>query len=280
MTILLRNARPSASTRRKNFVEKVRAMLKFLGSVMLAVLLAGCAGSSQDSASSSFVSSGAEQSGSQSASGFAPTVSAEAGKLVPSTLVSASVEQRIPGSAVYNIGPFDVLEITVFKVPDLSKIVQVSEDGRFSYPLVGEVKASGRTAAQIEKDLAKQLGEKYLRNPQVTVFVKEYNSQRVTVDGAVKKPGVYPMRGNMSLIQAIAMSEGLDSLSEGTVIIFRQIDGRQAAARFNLNDVRQGKIDNPQLAAGDIVMVPTSEAKENLQNVLKVLPIVSAFAWL
>lgn len=247
---------------------------------MLAVLLAGCAGSSQDSASSSFVSSGAEQSGSQSASGFAPTVSAEAGKLVPSTLVSASVEQRIPGSAVYNIGPFDVLEITVFKVPDLSKIVQVSEDGRFSYPLVGEVKASGRTAAQIEKDLAKQLGEKYLRNPQVTVFVKEYNSQRVTVDGAVKKPGVYPMRGNMSLIQAIAMSEGLDSLSEGTVIIFRQIDGRQAAARFNLNDVRQGKIDNPQLAAGDIVMVPTSEAKENLQNVLKVLPIVSAFAWL
>lgn len=199
---------------------------------------------------------------------------------MPSSLVARTIEQRTPGSAVYHIGPFDVLEITVFKVPDLSKVVQVSEDGRFSYPLVGDVQASGRTASQIEKDLARQLGDKYLRNPQVSVFVKEYNSQRVTVDGAVKTPGVFPMKGTMTLIQAIALSGGLDPLAEGTVIIFRQIDGRQAAARFSLNDVRQGKIDNPQLTAGDIVMVPVSDAKENIQNILKVLPVVGAFAWL
>lgn len=243
--------------------------------------MAGCAGSSQNSSS---FSSGSEEA---STGTFTPTDASRdaasgtgGAKVVPSSLVAASVEQRTPGSAVYHIGPFDVLEINVFKVPDLSKTVQVSEDGRFSYPLVGDVQASGRTASQIEKDLARQLGDKYLRNPQVSVFVKEYNSQRVTVDGAVKNPGVFPMKGQMGLIQAIALSGGLDQLAEGTVIIFRQIDGKQAAARFSLNDVRQGKIDNPQLAAGDIVMVPTSDLKENLQNVLKVLPIVGAFAWL
>lgn len=243
--------------------------------------MAGCAGSSQNS--SSFNATGEQASDGS----FTPTVASQeaapkagGAKVVPSSLVTASVEQRTPGSAVYHIGPFDVLEITVFKVPDLSKTVQVSEDGKFSYPLVGDVQASGRTASQIEKDLARQLGDKYLRNPQVSVFVKEYNSQRVTVDGAVKTPGVFPMKGTMTLIQAIALSGGLDPLAEGNVIIFRQIDGKQAAARFNLNDVRQGKIDNPTLAAGDIVMVPTSDLKESVQNVLKVLPVVGAFAWL
>jgi polysaccharide export outer membrane protein len=94
-----------------------------------------------------------------------------------------------PSSSAYKIGPLDVLDISVFKVAELSKSVQVADGGTINLPLVGEVPAAGKTAQEVETDLTAKLGAKYLQSPQVTVFVKEYNSQRVTVDGAVKKPG-------------------------------------------------------------------------------------------
>ena len=110
-----------------------------------------------------------------------------------------------------------MLEVTVFKVPDLSKVVQVSEAGTINYPLIGELEAGGKTAREIEQDLTKLLGTKYLQNPQIGVFVKEYNSQRVTVEGAVKKPGVYPIVGGMSLLQAVATAGGFESNAEDTI---------------------------------------------------------------
>ena len=103
------------------------------------------------------------------------------------------------------------MDVSVFKVPELSKSVQVADTGTINLPLVGEVPAAGKTAQEVEQDLTKKLGAKYLQNPQVTVFVKEYNSQRVTIEGAVKKPGVYPVRGKTSLLQFIAMAEGSGS---------------------------------------------------------------------
>ena len=128
-----------------------------------------------------------------------------------------------PGSADYKIGPQDVLDISVFKVPELSRSVQVADSGTINLPLVGEVEATGRTARDIEHDLATKLGAKYLQSPQVTVYIKEYNSQRVTVDGAVKKPGVYPIRGKTTLMQSVALAEGLNDVSDSSdIVIFRR----------------------------------------------------------
>ncbi len=132
-----------------------------------------------------------------------------------------------PGSSAYKIGPRDVLEITVFKVQDLSKTVQVSEAGTITYPLAGEIPAGNKTAHEIEQELTAILGAKYLQNPAITVFVKEYNSQRVTVEGNVQKPGVIPMAGRMTLLQAIAQAGGLGATAEKTVIVFRMVDGRR-----------------------------------------------------
>ena len=129
--------------------------------------------------------------------GFAPTNGTTSLTKVADKFISASV----PGNSAYRIGPLDVLDVSVFKVPELSKSVQVADSGSINLPLVGEVQASGRTAQEMERDIAAKLGAKYLRNPQVTVYVKEYNSQRVTIEGAVKKPGVYPIKGKTSLLQ-------------------------------------------------------------------------------
>ena len=146
-----------------------------------------------------------------------------------------------PGSTAYKIGPHDVLDISVFKVPELTRSVQVADTGTINLPLVGEVRAAGRTAQELERDLAQKLGAKYLQSPQVTVFVKEYNSQRVTIEGAVKKPGVYPIRSKTSLLQLIAMADGLDASSDSTVVVFRQIDGKRIAARFDIDQIRTGQ---------------------------------------
>ena len=96
----------------------------------------------------------------------------------------------------------------------MSKSVQVADSGTINLPLVGEVPAAGMTAQDVERSLTRKLGAKYLQNPQVTVYVREYNSQRVTIEGAVKSQGVYPIRGRSSLMQMIATAGGLDPKSD------------------------------------------------------------------
>jgi polysaccharide export outer membrane protein len=184
------------------------------------------------------------------------------------------------GTSAYRIGPFDVLEIQVFKVPELSKTVQVSEAGTINYPLIGEVAAAGRSARQVEQSLTQALGADYLRDPQVSVYVREYNSQRVTVEGAITKPGVYPIRGDMSLLQLLAISGGVSAISDDTIVIFRTVDTRRTVARFDVEPIRKGTAPDPKLAAGDMVIVGKSSLKEGFSNVMKALPIAGVFTML
>lgn len=183
-----------------------------------------------------------------------------------------------PGQAAYRIGPLDVVTVTVFRVPELSAEVQVADSGTISLPLIGQVPAAGRTAQEVEQDVTARLGEKYLQNPQVTVFIKEYNAQRVTVDGAVKKPGVFPLKGRTTLLQIISMAEGLDhTRASSDVVVFRQQDGQRAAGRFNLDDIRSGNAADPRLQPGDVVVVDDSSTKIFWNNILRALPIGNVF---
>jgi polysaccharide export outer membrane protein len=177
------------------------------------------------------------------------------------------------GSPAYKIGPQDVLDISVFKAPELARSVQVAETGTINLPLVGEVVAAGRTPQEVERDLAKRLGTKYLQSPQVTVYVKEYNSQRVTVEGAVKKPGVYPLRAGTTLMQSLAVAGGLDETSESNVVVFRQVDGKRYAARFDIEQIRAGKAEDPVIVQGDMVVANASTSKAVWKGLLEVLPL-------
>ena len=185
-----------------------------------------------------------------------------------------------PGEQGYKIGPHDVLEVSVFKVPELSRSVQVADTGSVNLPLLGEVKAAGLTASQLERDLERQLGAKYLQKPQITIVVKEFNSQRITIEGSVKKPGIYPLRGQATLLKYVALAEGLDPNADSTIVVFREANGRRTAARFDINDIRAGQADDPVLQAGDVVVVSNSLIKESLNTVLKVLPLATVFSHL
>ena len=190
------------------------------------------------------------------------------------------VAASAPGNTAYKIGPQDVLDVSVFQVPELSRSVQVSDAGTVGLPLVGEFPAAGRTAQEIERDLAKTLKAKYLQNPQVTVYVKEFNSQRVTIEGAVKKTGVYPLRGKTSLLQALSMAEGLDAAADTSVMVFRQGEKGRMGARFDLAEIRSGSAEDPLMQAGDVVVVGASFWKEQFNNFTKLLPLVGVFALL
>ena len=187
-----------------------------------------------------------------------------------------------PGNNAYKIGPQDVLDISVYQVPDLQRTVQVADSGTVNLPLVGDVQAVGLTAQQVEQDLAKRLGAKYLQSPQVTVSVKEFNSQRVTVDGAVAKPGVYPIRGRSTLLQMVSTAGGLTEASDDSnVVVFRnasgKTDGKRTAAAFDYAAIRAGTVEDPELKQGDVVVVNSSKFKEAMGNVLKALPLTKLF---
>ena len=125
-----------------------------------------------------------------------------------------------------------MLDITVFKVPELSKTIQVSETGTINLPLVGEVQAAGKTTQELERFLTAKLGATYLQNPQVSVLVKENNSQHVVVQGAVEKTGVYPIRGKTTLMELVAMAGGLKNTSDSTVLVVRQAAGKTVGSKI------------------------------------------------
>jgi polysaccharide biosynthesis/export protein len=122
----------------------------------------------------------------------------------------------------YRIGPEDLLEISVFEAPDLNRTVRVATDGEISLPLLGSVQAAGLTSRELEVVLEELLRRTYMKDPHVSVFVKEMQSHSVSVFGAVDKPGVFQIRGAKTLIEVLSMAQGLAGDAGDTVIVMRQ----------------------------------------------------------
>lgn len=179
------------------------------------------------------------------------------------------------------IGVGDKLDVNVFQVPDLSlKDLIVDTSGNIHLPLIGSVRGMGRTSNELSSDIAARLGARYLRNPQVTVIVTEAASQKITVDGAVTKPGVYEMRGSTSLLQAVAMAEGPSRAADLTnVAVFRSINGQRAVALFDLSAIRQGRAADPEVLGDDIIVVDTSRLNVVMREVLSALPGLAVFSY-
>lgn len=185
------------------------------------------------------------------------------------------------GGSDYRIGAQDLLEISVFGVEDLTQEVRVNSNGQISLPLIGGVMAGGKTIPELEELIATKLSEGYLQNPQVSVFVKEFTSQRVTLEGALNKPGIYPITGKTSLLQAIAMAEGVDDKVADLqgVVIFRNVDGKRMGAVFDLAAVRAGTMPDPQIYGDDIIVVEQSGSKTAFRRFIETVPAIGLFRW-
>jgi polysaccharide export outer membrane protein len=178
----------------------------------------------------------------------------------------------------YKIAPLDTLSIKVFKAEDLSGDYAVDLAGHISLPLVGEVEAVNLTTAELDQKLTDALGQKYFEHPDVSVAIKESTAHVVTVDGAVTQGGQYPVRGSMTLIQAVALARGTTQDAKARrVAVFRTIDGKRQAAAFDLTAIRRGEAPDPQIYPGDIIVVDGSRIKEVQRQVLQSIPLLAIF---
>jgi polysaccharide export outer membrane protein len=200
------------------------------------------------------------------ASGGKPEATTEGGQAAPQG-------PPPPAQADYVIGPQDVLSITVWDEPTMSRKVAVESDGTFTFPLIGRIKAGGLTLRQFEAELKKRLADGYFKNPQVSVAVEEYRSQRVFLVGEVRNPGTYPLTGNMTLVEALARAGSTMPTAGGEAIIVRAPAGKKSdrpllpgetpdaqVIRVDLLGMQQGNLaQNISLRDGDTISVPRAQ---------------------
>jgi polysaccharide export outer membrane protein len=178
-----------------------------------------------------------------------------------------------PSDEEYRIGANDLLELSVFQVKELDRAVRVNTRGLITLPLIGAIQAAGLSATELEERIAEKLKKDYLQDPQVSVFIKEFTSQRITVEGQVEKAGIYPLTGRTTLLQAIALAGGLKELGEDTKIKVFHLEksGARKMQIFDLEQVRDGTIMDPAVKNNDIVVVDKATGRAIFKTITDTL---------
>lgn len=185
---------------------------------------------------------------------------------------------RLGTAEEYRISPLDKLHVTVFQVPDLTREVDVDLGGNISMPLIGDVRAVDLTTSQLQDRLEQQLGERYLRNPDVTIAVKASSRRHITIDGAVRSPGQFQINGPTTLLQAVALASGTsETANPRRVVVFRQIEGQRMAAAFDLASIRRGTAEDPVIYTGDIIVVDGSRLRAIQREIMSNIPLLTIF---
>lgn len=175
----------------------------------------------------------------------------------------------------YILGPKDKISINVFGDDSLSMpAVQVNGGGQIDLPMVGEVDVQGHTTSQVARTIEARLGT-VLKEPRVSVNIVEPMSQVATVDGAIQKPGLYPVVGRTTLQQVMAQAGSTNEFSVlDKVVIMRRNEGKTMIALYNLKEIRRGTYRDPEVFAGDTILVGASEARRWFKDALSALPLV------
>jgi len=187
-------------------------------------------------------------------------------------------DQVLAENPDYRLGPTDVVGVTVFRAPEVTGDYRVDESGHIQMPLIGPTRVQGMTTTELAASLRQSLGSRYYVDPDVTVTLREAGSQRITVDGSVNRPGVYPVPGPTTLMQAVAMASGAtQDANLRRVVVFRQIDGQRMVAAFDLRAIRNAEMDDPAVYASDIIVVDGSQTRQMLRDIISTVPILALF---
>jgi len=173
-------------------------------------------------------------------------------------LADSPVIKQVVSGGEYEIGPEDLLDISVWKEKDLQKEVLVRPDGWITFPLVGNIEAKGKTALQLQEEITQWL-KQYIPNPVVSVSVKKIAGYKIFVIGRVNKPGDYVVGRYIDVLQALSLAGGLTPFAEeGNIKIVRKQRGKETILRFNYAEVKKGRRleQNITLQSGDVIIVP------------------------
>ncbi|OJU22772.1 MAG: polysaccharide export protein [Sphingomonas sp. 66-10] len=174
------------------------------------------------------------------------------------------------------IGPLDTIQVDVFNVPELSREMQVDASGRISMPLAGTIEARGKTAEELARAVEDSLRGRYVRNPEVTINIKNSVSQVVTIDGQVVEPGLYPVTNQMTLMRAIASAKGLSEFArQDDVVILRTVNNQKMAGLYNMGAIRRGMYDDPPIYANDVIVVGDSPQRRLFRDFVSLSPLLA-----
>jgi polysaccharide biosynthesis/export protein len=172
--------------------------------------------------------------------------------------------------ANYRIAPNDLMEFDVFGVPDMKRDVRVNASGELSLPLIGAVPVAGLTSQAAERLIAERYKEKYLMDPQVSLFIKEFTTQRVAIEGAVIRPGIYPVTGQLTLLRALALSGGFAPYADiNQIVVYRNgPGGAREQFTHDLDKVRAGQEKDPDIRPDDVIVVQRNARRAALRDSL------------
>ena len=177
-----------------------------------------------------------------------------------------------------NIAPNDVLAVNVFQVEELSGQFRVNAEGELTLPLIGAVEAAGKLPGELASELQQRLAASYLRNPNVTVTIAEQATQQVTVSGAVREPGLVPVRGTTTLLRAIAGARGIsEDANPARVVVFRQIGGQRMAAAFDLRSIGRAETPDPEIYGNDVIVVDGNATRRFIRDIMTSIPAFGIF---
>ena len=178
----------------------------------------------------------------------------------------------------HRLGPSDLVTVSVYRAPEFSGDYRIDAAGNIMVPLIGLMPVQGMTTIELAAALRERLNGRYYVNPDVSVSLKESNSQRLAVDGSVNSPGVYPVVGRTTLMEAIARAGGTTTGANlRRIVIFRQVNGQRMAAAFDLNAIREAQLEDPLVYASDIIVVDGNQTRQALRDVISTLPILALF---
>jgi polysaccharide export outer membrane protein len=194
----------------------------------------------------------------------------------PGGFVAPDAQAQPVASETQPIGALDTISVAVFQVPTLSGDYKVDAAGKIDYPLLGSVQAQGRTTQQLRDQMAAALSQKYLQSPNIQVAIKDRAEQTITVDGSVRNPGQFIVKGPTTLLQAVAMAKGTsEDANPSRVVVFRTIRGERMAGAFDLQDIRRAKAEDPTIYGNDIVIVDGSRARAVYRDLMSTLPLLT-----
>jgi polysaccharide export outer membrane protein len=190
-----------------------------------------------------------------------PTAGSKSAQNAAAPLVTVAKDYRISGN--------DLIDVDLPDIDNIKRTLRVNATGFVSLPLIGAVSVGGLTSEEAEQRIADRYKEKYLQNPQVSVFIKEFTAERITVDGAVAKPGIYPLTGQITLLRVLALAGGFGPIADSSaVVLFRMNETSKQREMFtyDVEKIRAGKSEDPQVKGDDLIVVQRDATRRLLKD--------------
>lgn len=190
-------------------------------------------------------------------------------------------ERADNGEDAERLQPGDRVKIQVLGEPELtSDNYRLDSTGYLQMPLIGDLIAGGQTPRELRAEIARRLGARFIKDPQVAVTILERPRSTFTVEGDVENPGIFEATSRSTLLTALAQAKSpTKTVKLSEIMVFRTINGRRAGGRFNLKDIRSGRAADPQILAGDTIVVANSAAKSTWRDFLAAAPLFNIFTF-